>query len=378
MKEYVAGRAHVEDTPELDALLRRSRAGRMGALWTVANSIEPWHPSRPRCPCSGPGARRARRCSRRSSSCRPEQAGRRVVMLVNPGARAGQRGGRPALFRHPGDGRGRRGVGASPRRLGAALHHGGIGRLHDRRWREDRARAARFRADTERHLARSRRRCRRQHLHLAGRSRHPAGQCARCKLLRRASRAAPAAERARRCPFALYGTGFLQPAQHRGAWRKPYSPLLKFPWDPTYEALRNAARVSDGSPFDGILMEYVNPATGGPVMATIGASMQMLRPGEHTKAHRHTGSFIYQVAKGAASPSSPAAASTGRSATSSSCPPGPCTSTRTCPRPTMPACSLQRPARPARARRSIARRNGSTMAGGRRSLPSCCASPSRR
>ena len=26
--------------------------------------------------------------------------------------------------------------------------------------------------------------------------------------------------------------------------------------------------------------------------------MQMLRPGENTRAHRHTGSFIYQVAKG--------------------------------------------------------------------------------
>ena len=33
-------------------------------------------------------------------------------------------------------------------------------------------------------------------------------------------------------------------------------------------------------------------------MQTIGASMQMLRPGEKTKAHRHTGSFLYQVAKG--------------------------------------------------------------------------------
>ena len=33
-------------------------------------------------------------------------------------------------------------------------------------------------------------------------------------------------------------------------------------------------------------------------MPTIGASMQLLRPGEHTQAHRHTGSFIYQVAKG--------------------------------------------------------------------------------
>jgi gentisate 1,2-dioxygenase len=45
-------------------------------------------------------------------------------------------------------------------------------------------------------------------------------------------------------------------------------------------------------------MRYVNPANGGHIMQTIGASMQMLRARETTKAHRHTGSFIYQVAKG--------------------------------------------------------------------------------
>ena len=45
-------------------------------------------------------------------------------------------------------------------------------------------------------------------------------------------------------------------------------------------------------------MEYVNPATNGPVMQTMGASMQLLRPGERTQAHRHTGSFLYQCAKG--------------------------------------------------------------------------------
>ena len=33
-------------------------------------------------------------------------------------------------------------------------------------------------------------------------------------------------------------------------------------------------------------------------MQTMGANMQMLRPKEHTKAHRHTGSFVYQCAKG--------------------------------------------------------------------------------
>ncbi|WP_217492185.1 cupin domain-containing protein [Veronia pacifica] len=59
------------------------------------------------------------------------------------------------------------------------------------------------------------------------------------------------------------------------------------------------AAVSDGNPFDDILMHYTNPVTGGHVMKTMGASMQLLRPGFRGKAHRHTGSYIYHVAKGA-------------------------------------------------------------------------------
>jgi gentisate 1,2-dioxygenase len=98
--------------------------------------------------------------------------------------------------------------------------------------------------------------------------------------------------------FDLYARGFLQPQGARGAWTKPYSPVLRYPWQETYDALRRAARGGAESPFDGVLMEFANPLTGGPVMPTIGASMQMLRPGEHTRAHRHTGSSIYQVAKG--------------------------------------------------------------------------------
>jgi len=81
-------------------------------------------------------------------------------------------------------------------------------------------------------------------------------------------------------------------------WDKPYSPLLKYSWEPTYEALLNYAKASDGSPYDGLILRYTNPQTGGHPMLTMGASMQMLRPGEHTKAHRHTGNVIYNVAKG--------------------------------------------------------------------------------
>jgi gentisate 1,2-dioxygenase len=82
------------------------------------------------------------------------------------------------------------------------------------------------------------------------------------------------------------------------AWSKPYSPLFKYEWEPTYEALVRCAASTAGSPYEGTLMEYVNPVTGGPIMPTLGAGMQLLRPGEHTQAHRHTGCAIYQVARG--------------------------------------------------------------------------------
>lgn len=96
-------------------------------------------------------------------------------------------------------------------------------------------------------------------------------------------------------PYSFSGSGMLPPDVE---WNKPYSPLFKYTWERTYEALLNMAKVNEGSPYDGILMNYVNPITGGPVMQTMGAAMQMLRPQEHTKAHKHTGSIIYQCAKG--------------------------------------------------------------------------------
>lgn len=83
-----------------------------------------------------------------------------------------------------------------------------------------------------------------------------------------------------------------------GAWQKGYSPMYKYEWAPTYEALLKYAGCTGGSPFDGVMMDNVNPATNDPVMRTLGASMQMLRPGDQTKAHRHTGSYLYRVAKG--------------------------------------------------------------------------------
>ena len=128
-----------------------------------------------------------------------------------------------------------------------------------------------------------------------------------------------------------FGNPGLKPST--GDWTKGYSPLLKYEWAPTYEALTKYAQATDGSAFDGVMMTYVNPVTGGPVMQTIGASMQMLRKGERTKAQSpHRQLHLSGRERQRASRSSAAIASTGRSATSSACPPGSGTSMATRPK----------------------------------------------
>jgi 1-hydroxy-2-naphthoate dioxygenase len=55
---------------------------------------------------------------------------------------------------------------------------------------------------------------------------------------------------------------------------------------------------SPGSLYDGVALEYVNPITGGPTLATLSCWIQLLRPGERTKKHRHTSSAVYFVVGG--------------------------------------------------------------------------------
>lgn len=93
-----------------------------------------------------------------------------------------------------------------------------------------------------------------------------------------------------------FGSGTLSPS-----WQKPStretSPLLVYRWEPTLRALRQLAEV-DASPFDDVALEYRNPFTGGSVMASISCGIQLLRPGVHTCAHRHTSSVVYFVVRG--------------------------------------------------------------------------------
>lgn len=89
-------------------------------------------------------------------------------------------------------------------------------------------------------------------------------------------------------------------ANLKPTWQQPagpYSPILNYRWETSRAAL-HALREDAGSPFDGVIMEYTNPYTGGPTLPTMAAYLQLLRRGEHTQAHRHVASTVYHVAEG--------------------------------------------------------------------------------
>jgi 1-hydroxy-2-naphthoate dioxygenase len=89
-------------------------------------------------------------------------------------------------------------------------------------------------------------------------------------------------------------TGLVRPAWERS--RREKLPM-RYAWrdvEPRLLALAD----QEGSPYDGILLEYVNPITGGPVLRTMGCWIQLLRPGERTRPHRRTSSHVYLVVRG--------------------------------------------------------------------------------
>ena len=296
-REDVAGRANVEDTPELVAYYDDLKAKGAGALWTVANKIEPWEPVSSSVPMIWRYADLRVDVLRSVDLVTPEKAGRRVIYLDNPGRSdvAAAVGWIYAGLQvmHPGERASAHRHSASAIRFimegeGAYTvvdgHKMTLGRndfvlTPNGTWHEHavddsgtlciwqdgldipfvNAMEANFYE---------------VHPDLSQAVTYPVDDVTR-----------------------TWGNPGLTPGG--GAWDKGYSPLFKYEWERTHDALHGLAGVSEGSPFDGVLMDYVNPVTNGPVMQTLGASMQMLRPGEVKQAHRHTGSCLYQVCKGA-------------------------------------------------------------------------------
>jgi gentisate 1,2-dioxygenase len=74
------------------------------------------------------------------------------------------------------------------------------------------------------------------------------------------------------------------------AWHYPMSEMRA--------ALERLAAADSGDAVDGIIIQYTNRLTGGPVMPTIACSMQLLRPGEKTRACRRVCCTNYHVVEG--------------------------------------------------------------------------------
>jgi gentisate 1,2-dioxygenase len=295
-RESVAGRADVADTPELLAYYAELEKFETGALWTVANKIEPWQPNSASMPVLWRYRDLREHVLRSVALVTPEKAGRRVIYLNNPGRREVSAAvgwlysGLQVM--HPGELATAHAHSASALRfimegqgaytivdghkmtLGAndfvltpngTWHEHGVGEEGSPCIWQDGLDIPLVNALEAGFYV--------VHPELNQAVTHPVNDAT-----------------------ATWAAAALHPQGH--SWSKSYSPLFKYEWAPTYEALQRYAKVTDGSACDGVPMNYVNPLTGGPVMPTMGASMQLLRAGEHTQAHRHTGSFLYQVAKG--------------------------------------------------------------------------------
>lgn len=95
--------------------------------------------------------------------------------------------------------------------------------------------------------------------------------------------------------FSQYEFGLARPSWVQPGAKQP--PAYRYRWEDTEKTLR-ALGESPGDPFDGLLLRYVNPLTGGPTLPTFSCEIQMLRPGETTKSHRHTSTTIYHAFRG--------------------------------------------------------------------------------
>ncbi|NUU34345.1 cupin domain-containing protein [Pseudomonas sp. C2B4] len=295
-RESTAGRADVDVTPELVAYYQELETLKAGALWTVANKIEPWQPRSESVPVLWKYRDLRPHVLRSVDLVTPEKAGRRVIYLNNPGRQhvSAAVGWLYAGLQvmHPGEAASAHRHSASALRFimegsgaytivdGHKMTLGANdfvltpnGTWHEHGVESD-GKVCIWQDGLDIPLVNA--------LEAGFYEVHPD--------------LAQAVGFAVNDSSSIWGAASLRPDNI--GWTKPYSPLFKYEWEPTYAALKRFSQTGPGSVYDDSLMHYTNPVTGGHVMPTIGASMQLLRAGFIGKAHRHTGSFLYQVAKG--------------------------------------------------------------------------------
>lgn len=297
--DTVLGRARVQDNDALEQYYKDLEGLNAGALWTVANKIEPWEPTTSSDAVLWSYETLRPYVLRATELVTPEQAGRRVVWLANPrrrdvaatcgwlysGLQVMLPGEYASAHKHAAsalrfilEGEGAYTVVNGEKTLlgardfvitpsGTWHDHGNEGEAGPAIWQDG--------------------------LDIPFVNALDANYYA---IYQETEDGRQAPDRALDYSAKRYvGSGLLPEGE---TWSARYSPLLRFPWDRTYESLLELASIDEGSPYDGTLLRYVNPLTGGHVMPTMGAHIQRLREGQALAAHRHTGNIIYTVAKG--------------------------------------------------------------------------------
>jgi gentisate 1,2-dioxygenase len=267
-RENVIGRANVEDTPELERYYQALEGEALGALWNVANEIEPWYPQPKSVPILWPWKRVEPHVRKAADLVSAEKAARRVVMLVNPGRKewsaavgllyTGVQVMNPGEFT------------SAHRHQASALRFVMEGR------------GAYTVVDGER-------------LELGARdfvltpngTWHDHGvQASGTQCVWQDGLDIPLMNSLDANFYEVHPKVVQTPSTlSRENWSKPYSPVFLYKWDESYKAARKQGTY-----------DYSNPLTGGPVMPTMGARLERFR--EVTRLKRHTGSSVYQVAAG--------------------------------------------------------------------------------
>ncbi|WEK28732.1 MAG: gentisate 1,2-dioxygenase [Candidatus Pseudomonas phytovorans] len=95
--------------------------------------------------------------------------------------------------------------------------------------------------------------------------------------------------------LARYGANML-PLRHQV--QGTTSPIFSYPYARTRDALATLERQGEVDAWDGVKLRYVNPATGGWAMPTIGTCMQLLPRGFAGQTARSTDATVYSVVEG--------------------------------------------------------------------------------
>ena len=267
-RENVIGRANVEDTPELEAYYRELEGEALGALWNVANEIEPWHPQPRSVPTLWKWKKTEPFVRRAAELVSAEKAARRVVMLVNPGRKEWS--------------------------AACGLLYTGVQVMNPGEFTS----AHRHQASALRFV-------------MDGRGAYTVVDGERMTLGARDLVLTPngtwhdhgVEDGGTQCTwqdgldiplmnaldanfYEVHPDIVQKPAPlSRDNWRKPYSPVFQYRWDDAYRSVKRNG-----------FHEYTNPLTGGPIMPTMGAHLELIQKANDPK--RHTGNLIYQVASG--------------------------------------------------------------------------------